>query len=125
MAFLILTVSLWATALGVERHLGPVVANILYMVTRLLVVVGLGYILSAVHKRNTFSSLSMISLLIFIDQVPMKTLLFLYERKLDPAGGADLSVPALLVGFTTAYGLSIPIILIFAYAGRLMDKGAR
>ncbi len=132
-AFLILTTSLWATALGIERLYGPVTANILYMVVRLVVVIGLGYVLSAVHKRSVFSSLSLVSFLIFLDQVPMKTLLYLYEQKMDPqtaasaaaGGAAPLTIPALLVGFMTAYGLSIPIMMIFAYAGRLLDKSAK
>jgi hypothetical protein len=124
-AFLVLATSLWATALGIERHFGSVVANVLYMMVRLIVVIGLGYILSAAHKRSTFSSLSLISFLVFLDQVPMKTLLYLYEQKSDPAAAAQLSVPALLIGFTTAYGLSIPIVMIFAYAGRLLDQSSK
>ncbi|MDR3606610.1 MAG: hypothetical protein P4M08_04420 [Oligoflexia bacterium] len=124
-AIAILAISLWGTALWVDRAWGPLAANGIYMIARLIVIVGLGYLLSAAHHRSTFSSMSIISFVIFLDQVPMKTLLYLHEQKLDPTQSAPLSIGALLVGFTTAYGLALPIVFAFAYGGRLLHKPNR
>jgi hypothetical protein len=121
-ALAILAVTLFGTSLWVEPNAGPPLANLIYVLVRVSVLFGLGYTLSSAHQRSAFSTLSITSLVIFVDQVPMKSWLFLHEQQLDPSNPANLTAPALVVGFIIAYALSLPIVFAFTLGGRLLHQ---
>lgn len=88
-----------------------------YMGTRVLIGVGLGYLLTRYAERNRFQSVSSVVLVFLVDQVAFKGLWALQNQKVHPELWDNLSGDALVSGLASGFVSFMPVILVIAFVG--------
>ncbi len=87
------------------------------MITRIVIGIGLGYLLTRAAARNRFQSVSSVALIFLIDQVAFKGLWAIQNQKLHPELWDELSRQALVSGLASGFVSFMPVILVVAFVG--------
>ncbi|RYZ72890.1 MAG: hypothetical protein EOP09_02575 [Proteobacteria bacterium] len=88
-----------------------------FMITRVLTGVILGYLLTRFAGRNRFQSVSSIILVFLIDQVIFKGVWALQDQKIHPELWEGLSNQALFSGLASGFMFFMPVILVVGFIG--------
>ena len=99
------------------RSAGPGSAQIVYIVVRVLVFVGLGWCLTRYALRNRFQVLSTALLLGAIDQCVFKWFVVKHEIAQDPAGWAGVTDATVAYNVATGFLFFAPFILLLGFLG--------
>lgn len=102
-----------------QNSVGPVGANVFYVLLRVFTILVFSYLCVRRHKRSNYEALSLTGLLIFIDQVGFKSLWLWMEMKRNPAAWEGISLQVALYNSAFSYVVSLPVILLLAFVGAL------
>ncbi len=103
----------------ISRAVGPRAAQFVYIVIRILGLVGLAYALSKNAKRNRFQAISTVLLVGFIDQVLFKGIWVKRDMMVNPADwvGMEPTNAMIFLNMSIGYLAFTPVILILAFVG--------
>jgi hypothetical protein len=105
-----------------QNSVSPEVANTFYILLRVLVIALFSFLAVYKYEKNTYHALSFTGLLIFADQVGLKSIFFLTQFKMHPAdwpqtGPDAVTLSAVLFNNAFSYVVFLPLILLIAFLG--------
>lgn len=101
------------------RGIGPGVAQVFYVLIRIVGLVFLAYVLTKNARRNRFQTLSTVVFIGFVDQVVLKGLWLKGEIVRNPADwtGIEPINSVIFLNMAMGYLFFIPVVLILAFFG--------
>jgi hypothetical protein len=117
-----LAVGLFWAGPHLETSSSLAAANTFYILLRVLIIGFFSFLCVWRYNRNTYHALSYTGLLIFMDQVGLKSIWFLTQFKTHPAdwptSGPDAVTPwVVLFNNAFAYIVFLPLVLLIAFLG--------
>lgn len=106
----------WLSPL-LNRAQGVGVANAVYILTRIAVLIGIGFCAARFLRKNRFQTISLAAFVEFVDQVGFRTLALHFETQKDPAAWQGVSTWGALYGTMMSFILFFPIIFILTFLG--------
>ncbi len=100
-----------------QNSVSPEAANTFYIVLRVLIIGLFSFLSVWKYKKNTYHALSFTGLLIFADQVVLKSIYFLTQFKTHPADWEGVTLSAVLFNNAFSYVVFLPLILLIAFLG--------
>jgi hypothetical protein len=103
----------------ISRGIGPRAAQFIYIIVRIIGLIGLAYSLSKNANRNRFQAVSTVLLVGFIDQVLFKSIWVKRDMLIHPADwvGMEPSNSMIFLNMSIGYLAFTPVILILAFVG--------
>jgi hypothetical protein len=97
-------------------------ANGFYIVLRVLIIAVFSFLAVWRYEKNTYHALSFTGLLVFVDQVGLKSIYFLTQFKSHPAdwpqtGPDAVTLGAVLFNSAFSYIVFLPLVLLIAFLG--------
>jgi hypothetical protein len=100
-----------------QNSVSPEVANTFYILLRVLVIGLFSFLAVYKYNKKTIHALSFTGLLIFADQVGLKSIYFLTQFKTHPADWEGVTPSAVLFNNAFSYIVFLPLILLIAFLG--------
>jgi hypothetical protein len=92
-------------------------ANIFYIALRVLVIAIFSFVAVRRYGKNTYHALSFAGLLIFLDQVGLRSIWFAIQFHNHPADWKDVTLGAVLFNSAFSYIVFLPLVIMIAFAG--------
>jgi hypothetical protein len=100
-----------------QNSVSPAAANTFYIVLRVLIIGLFSFLAVWKYKKNTYHALSFTGLLVFADQVGLKSIYFLTQFKTHPADWEGVTLSAVLFNNAFSYVVFLPLILLIGFLG--------
>lgn len=116
-ALAIFAVNLFWLSPFLTRVWGPLVGNLTYLGIRIVVVIAVSGILGALWQGKSFKVFRATSILLFVDQVPLKYLWVRMEIARDPAPWQGASQSGIIYGLALSYLMFVPFLVLISFLG--------
>lgn len=100
-----------------QNSAGQDTANIFYIALRVAVIAIFSFLAVWKYEKNTYHAMSFTGLLVFTDQVGLKSIYFLTQFKTHPADWEGVTLSAVLFNSAFSYIVFLPLILLIAFLG--------
>lgn len=112
-----LAINLWVVAPTASRFLNPVIANTLYLVIRIAMLIAIGAALYPTSKKTRVQVISLVTLAAFFDQVIWKGLWIGFIASQGAEEWRGMPVSQIAFGLAMSYLLFLPLLMIFGFLG--------
>jgi len=118
----ILGLNLFVVGPWVSSQLGEGAGNILYVILRVAVIIGLSFFL--VHRvgKGRFQAMTLTAVLMLMDQVGFKALWLKQQMMAQPDLWKDVDFSSAVFGLLMSYVFFVPMVLLFAWIGAEFQK---
>jgi hypothetical protein len=100
-----------------EASANPEAANTFYILLRVLIIAFFSFLAVWRYNKNTYHALSFTGLLIFVDQVGLRSIWFLTQFKTHPTDWQDVTLSTVLFNSAFSYIVFLPVVLLIAFLG--------
>lgn len=121
-ALSILGGSLFIMAPIFTKSFGPEVANLLYILVRVVTIVGLSFLLVKMLGKSRFQAVGSTVWVVLIDQTFFKVLLLQQELKADPKAWEGVTMDGMIYGTLSSFAVFLPVIILLAVMGAQLTK---
>ena len=97
--------------------MSPEVANIAYIVLRVVVMLVFSFIAVRRFHKNTYHALSFTGLLVFFDQVGVHSLWFAWQFRQNPADWQGMDLITVLYNSAFSYVVFLPVVMLISFLG--------
>jgi hypothetical protein len=100
-----------------QNSSGSGAANAFYILLRVLVILGFSFVAVRRYQKNAYQALSLAGLLIFVDQVLLRSIWFVLQFKYNPGEWEGVDLKTAIFNSAFSYLVFLPVVLLLAFIG--------